>query len=359
MDNNIVLGGNNNSISDGRIRNSIIIGGKNHSINDTINDSVVIGGNGNKVKSQRSVVLGGAGITGTTDNDTVYVPRLNIRDVSNGTPTMNLGVDANGVVVSAATGSNSGNCISELVKAIQSNSETAAIQPKILNYFNKKMFDYAGGCGGHLDIYCFPFARGRLFLNQEIDSGQYDNKEECFWASGTCIMVRRNLFFESGGFEKIFFAHMEEIDLCWKLIAMGYKVKVIPTSIVYHKNALTLPMFSHKKYYLNHRNSLLMLFGNYSISNIILKGSVRIILEIIASLYSIFLLDWKHFTGIIRAIIWIIFHPNEIVKKRNKFIKIKKLKDNDIIKKMYQTSIIAKYYIKNRKTYSSILSKYN
>ena len=251
------------------------------------------------------------------------------------------------------------NCISELVKAIQLNSEIAAIQPKILNYYNKKMFDYAGGCGGHLDIYCFPFARGRLFLNQEIDSGQYDNKEECFWASGTCIMVRRNLFFESGGFEKIFFAHMEEIDLCWKLIAMGYKVKVIPTSVVYHKNALTLPMFSHKKYYLNHRNSLLMLFGNYSISNIILKGSIRIILEIIGFVYSICLLDWKHSTAIIRAIIWIIFHPNEIVKKRNKFIKIKKLKDKDIIKKMYQSSIVAQFYIINRKTYSSILSKYN
>tara|TARA_B100000900_G_scaffold283094_1_gene242424 strand:+ start:6289 stop:12429 length:6141 start_codon:yes stop_codon:yes gene_type:complete len=142
MDNNIVLGGNNNSISDGRIRNSIIIGGKNHSINDTINDSVVIGGNGNKVKSQRSVVLGGAGITGTTDNDTVYVPRLNIRDVSNGTPTMNLGVDANGVVVSAATGSNSGNCISELwVSNIESCS------PLNINTYNQGNI-YIGTQGG-------------------------------------------------------------------------------------------------------------------------------------------------------------------------------------------------------------------
>jgi len=142
MDNNIVLGGNNNSISDGRIRNSIIIGGKNHSISDTINDSVVIGGNGNKVKSQRSVVLGGAGITGTTDNDTVYVPRLNIRDVSNGTPTMNLGVDANGVVVSAATGSNSGNCISELwVSNIESCS------PLNINTYNQGNI-YIGTQGG-------------------------------------------------------------------------------------------------------------------------------------------------------------------------------------------------------------------
>ena len=251
------------------------------------------------------------------------------------------------------------NCISELVKAIQLNSESAAIQPKILNYYNKKMFDYAGGSGGHLDIFCFPFARGRLFLNQEIDSGQYDSKEECFWASGTCIMVRKNLFFESGGFEKIFFAHMEEIDLCWKLTAMGYKVEVIPTSVVYHKNALTLPMFSHKKYYLNHRNSLLMLFGNYSISNVILKGSIRIILEIIGCVYAICLLDWKHFTAIIRAIFWVIFHPNEIIKKRNKFAKIKKLNDKDIIKKMYQSSIVFQYYIRNNKTYLSILSRYN
>ena len=160
--------------------------------------------------------------------------------------------------------------ISNLIRTINSDDKIAAVQPKILNYYDRNVFDYAGGSGGHMDIYCFPFARGRIFSFQENDEGQYNNKEKCFWSSGTCFMVRRELFQKAGGFDDSFFAHMEEIDLCWRLYAMGFEVWVDPDSVVYHKNALTLPMYSHKKYYLNHRNSLLMLLGNYSIKNIFL-----------------------------------------------------------------------------------------
>ena len=107
--------------------------------------------------------------------------------------------------------------ISNLIKTINSDDKIAAVQPKILNYYDRNVFDYAGGAGGHMDIYCFPFARGRIFSFQENDEGQYNNKEKCFWSSGTCFMVRRELFQKAGGFDKSFFAHMEEIDLCWRL----------------------------------------------------------------------------------------------------------------------------------------------
>ena len=247
--------------------------------------------------------------------------------------------------------------ISNLIKTINSDDKIAAVQPKILNYYNRNVFDYAGGSGGHMDIYCFPFARGRIFSFQENDEGQYNNKEKCFWSSGTCFMVRRELFQKSGGFDESFFAHMEEIDLCWRLYAMGFEVWVEPDSVVYHKNALTLPMYSHKKYYLNHRNSLLMLLGNYSIKNIFLIGIPRLILEKIACFYSILMLDWRHFTAILRSLFWIIFHPNVIMKKRKSFSKIRTITDKKIMENMMQSSIVIKYYLLKKQAYLDILSK--
>ena len=247
--------------------------------------------------------------------------------------------------------------ISNLIKTINSDDKIAAVQPKILNYYDRNVFDYAGGSGGHMDIYCFPFARGRIFSFQENDEGQYNNKEKCFWSSGTCFMVRRELFQKAGGFDDSFFAHMEEIDLCWRLYAMGFEVWVEPDSVVYHKNALTLPMYSHKKYYLNHRNSLIMLLGNYSIKNIFLIGIPRLILEKTACLYSILMLDWRHFTAILRSLFWIIFHPNVIMKKRKSFSKIRTITDKKIMENMMQSSIVIKYYLLKKQAYLDILSK--
>ena len=247
--------------------------------------------------------------------------------------------------------------VSALVNTIDSNIDIAAVQPKILNYYDRSRFDYAGGSGGHMDIYCFPFARGRIFSHQELDSGQYNNKERCFWSSGTCIMVRKNLFQKAGGFDDTFFAHMEEVDLCWRFYAMGFEVWVDPNSRVYHKNALTLPMYTHKKYYLNHRNSLLMLFSNYSMYNVFVLGFPRLLLEIVACFYSLAMLDWKHLTAIIRALIWMIFHPQVIIKKRSMFANLRVLKDKKIMENMTRGSIVLKYYLMNKKSYSDILSK--
>ena len=178
-----------------------------------------------------------------------------------------------------------------LVDFMEKNIDVAAVQPKILNYYNKSNFDYAGGSGGYMDIFCFPFARGRLFQIQEKDSGQYNNAQQCFWASGTALMVRKNLFLEAGKFDENFFAHMEEIDLCWKFQAMGYQIWVEPRSIIFHKNAVTLSAQSHKKYYLNHRNSLLMLFGNYSFPNMFYIGTLRILFEFTALISSLIKFD--------------------------------------------------------------------
>ena len=249
------------------------------------------------------------------------------------------------------------NWLQPLVDRLESDSSIAAVQPKILNYYKRDVFDYAGGSGGFMDIFCFPFARGRVFLNQEKDTGQYDEAQSCFWASGTAMMVRKNIFESAGKFDETFFAHMEEIDLCWRFQAMGFKIWAEPKSIVYHKNAVSLPMHSHRKYYLNHRNSLLMLFGNFSIPLAFYVGFIRLMLEWIALGYSVLKLDWNHATGILRSLVWIIFHPITLLKKRSRFSKIRRVEDGDIIKNMTKTSIVFAHYFGRKKTYLEMVSK--
>ena len=248
------------------------------------------------------------------------------------------------------------NWIEPLVTQLEQDKSIAAVQPKILNYFQQNLFDYAGGCGGHMDILCYPFARGRIFFKQEIDTGQYNKVNNIFWASGTAIMVRKNLFEKVGRFDKTFFAHMEEIDLCWRFHMLGYGVLVEPSSKVYHKNAVTLPMYSQKKYYLNHRNSLYMLCSNYSIPLTIYFLPLRIALDIIAFFYAMSKLDWKHMAAIGMAIFWLISHPHLILKKRRKNKYIKSVKDRDIIKNMFRGSIVLAYYILCKKTYREIVT---
>jgi len=249
------------------------------------------------------------------------------------------------------------NWLDPLIDRMKGDESIAAIQPKILNYYDRKIFDYAGGSGGHLDLFCFPFARGRVFLNQEEDLGQYDNAKRCFWASGTAMIVRKDLFKAAGKFDETFFAHMEEIDLCWRFQAMGYEVWAEPRSVVYHKNAVSLPMHTHRKYYLNHRNSLLMLFGNYSIPVAFYVGFIRLILEFTALGYAIVKMDWNHVTGILRSLGWILIHPITILRKRSRFNQIRKMRDRDIMGAMTKTSVVLAHYLSGKKTYLDIESK--
>ena len=249
------------------------------------------------------------------------------------------------------------NWLDPLIDRMKGDESIAAIQPKILNYYNRKIFDYAGGSGGHMDLFCFPIARGRVFLNQEEDLGQYDNAKRCFWASGTAMIVRKDLFKAAGKFDETFFAHMEEIDLCWRFQAMGYEVWAEPRSVVYHKNAVSLPMHTHRKYYLNHRNSLLMLFGNYSIPVSFYVGFIRLILEFTALGYAIVKMDWNHVTGILRSLGWILIHPITILRKRSRFNQIRKMRDRDIMGAMTKTSVVLAHYLSGKKTYLDIESK--
>ncbi len=244
--------------------------------------------------------------------------------------------------------------IQNLENFMKKDKMIAAVQPKVLNYFNQNIFDYAGGSGGYMDKFCFPYTRGRIFSKQEQDIGQYNDSKQCFWSSGTAFMVRKKLFFKAEQFDKHFFSHMEEIDLCWRLQAMGFQIWVEPNAVVYHKNALSMPMHSHRKYYFNHRNSLLMLFGNYSLKNTLILGFGRTILEFIALGYSTLSLNWKQAIAIIRSLLYIISHLGIIIKKRRKMKAIRIKKDEYIMKNILKKSLVINYYLRGVRVYSEI-----
>ena len=149
-----------------------------------------------------------------------------------------------------------------LVEALRTDRSLVAVQPKIRSYTSPDHFEYAGAAGGFIDILGYPFCRGRILSYVETDEGQYDAFRYCFWASGACMACRRELFTDIGGFDEAFFAHMEEIDLCWRAQLFGFRVAVQPASVVYHLGGATLSAQSPRKLYLNYRNNLFMLFKN-------------------------------------------------------------------------------------------------
>lgn len=192
------------------------------------------------------------------------------------------------------------NWLKPLVDHLGDNEQHGACQPKVLSFKNKGQFEHAGAAGGFMDKYGFPFCRGRLFDTFEDDHGQYDSKREVFWATGTCLAIRRRAWEAAGGFDSDLFAHMEEIDLCWRVHRAGYKVHAIPASIIFHVGGGTLPYKHPRKTYLNFRNSLVVLVKNAP-GNLWLLVAKRFVLDAVAAWK--FLLEGKpeHFFAVARA----------------------------------------------------------
>ena len=170
-----------------------------------------------------------------------------------------------------------------MLRYFEEHSRVVAVQPKVLQYKKKTHFEYAGACGGFMDIFGYPFCRGRIFDTLEKDSGQYDDARKVFWATGACLMVRRVDFVDYGGFDENFFAHQEEIDLCWRINSQGYKIVVLPQSVVYHLGGGALGYESPRKTFLNFRNNLLMLYKNLSPSKLPWIFLIRFFLDYVAA----------------------------------------------------------------------------
>ncbi len=174
-----------------------------------------------------------------------------------------------------------------MLEYMNANPDVAACQPKLLSYKNKNEFEYAGACGGFIDRYGYPFCRGRIFDTVECDSAQYDSVADLFWATGAALMVRSDDYRAAGGLDGSFFAHMEEIDLCWRLRSRGRRIVCVPQSVVYHVGGATLNKSNPRKTYLNFRNNLLMLYKNLPEEELRYTMFVRAILDYVAAFKSL------------------------------------------------------------------------
>ena len=193
------------------------------------------------------------------------------------------------------------NWLEPILEIANNNPNFGACQPKILDYFNHTKFEYAGAAAGYIDIFGYPFCKGRIFGNVETDNGQYNESGQIFWASGAAMFIKREAWEKANGLDEAFFAHMEEIDLCWRLKNIGYSVYVEPKSKIYHIGGGTLNKISTKKTFLNFRNNLITITKNDFSKNIILKLVFRLILDGIAALKFLLAAQPSHFIAVIRA----------------------------------------------------------
>lgn len=191
--------------------------------------------------------------------------------------------------------------IEPILHLFEKDPEIAAIQPKILSYSNKKYFEFAGAAGGLIDNLGYPYCRGRIFDNTEEDNGQYNDETEVFWASGCCLFIRSKDFWNQDGFDARFFAHQEEIDLCWRLKNSGRKIYYTGKSTVYHVGGGTLNKQSPQKTFLNMRNNLSMLLKNLPFSSLFWVIIARMILDGLAAFYFAYKNGFSHFWAVLRA----------------------------------------------------------
>jgi len=210
------------------------------------------------------------------------------------------------------------NWLTPILSLFESEKEIAIIQPKILDYKNKEYFEYAGAAGGFIDKYGYPFCRGRIFETTEKDHHQYDDEKDIFWASGACFFIKKEVYRKLNGFDGDFFAHQEEIDLCWRAFHLGYKTKYTSKSNVYHVGGATLNEGNPKKTFLNFRNSLLMLVKNLPKNKLLPIIFIRLVLDGIAGIKFIFQGKFKHFLAILKAHFYFYHLISRNLKKRNK-----------------------------------------
>lgn len=191
--------------------------------------------------------------------------------------------------------------IEPIITLMEKDVTIGICQPKLLQYKNKSLFEYAGAAGGWLDYLGYPFARGRIFDVCEEDKGQYNDPAPVFWASGAAMFVKAALYREMGGLDEFFFAHQEEIDFCWRAQLSGYKVYCCPMSVVYHVGGGTLPKGNKRKVFLNFRNNLVMMAKNLPVGEAIVKIFYRFWLDAISALKSLFAGESTYFIAVIKA----------------------------------------------------------
>ena len=239
--------------------------------------------------------------------------------------------------------------IGPVIDIMERDQEVAACQPKILAWNDRSKFEYAGASGGWIDRFGYPFMRGRIFDVCEKDNGQYDEPQLCFWASGAAMFVRAKIYNELGGMDEYFFAHQEEIDLCWRMQLAGYKIYVQPASVVYHVGGGTLPTGNSRKTFLNFRNNLIMIHKNFSIIEALWKIPFRILLNAVTAVKVLLQGDGGYFLAIAKAhrgyIKWVLTGPG-----------YKRAAKSKRLNGWYDGSVVWAHFIKKQSRFSEIVS---
>lgn len=239
------------------------------------------------------------------------------------------------------------NWIGPVISLMEADHTVAACQPKIRSYHEPAKFEYAGAAGGFIDKYGYPFCQGRLFQSLETDEGQYEHAREVFWATGACLFVRSDVFHKMGGFDDEFFAHMEEIDFCWRAKNLGYKIMYCPGSTIFHIGGGTLPKRNSRKTYLNIRNNIIMLFKNLEQERLTRVLASRILLDYIAAFK--FLVDggFKDMAAVIRAHFYVWMNLSRLRKKREKI-------SHQRVSQIYWGNIVLQHYLQRKKSFRQL-----
>lgn len=249
------------------------------------------------------------------------------------------------------------NWIEPMLDLMQKDSKIAVCQPKLIDQKNKTLFEYAGGSGGFIDKYGYPFCRGRVFNEIETDNGQYNDAIPVFWASGACMMVKANVYWKAGGLDDDYFAHMEEIDLCWRIKNMGYEVYVQPQSTVYHVGGGTLQKVSQHKTYLNFRNNLITLVKDHPSKGLFVKFFYRLILDGVAGAKFFFSLQPSHCFAVVRAHFAFYISLSSTLKKRKELKSLPNYKNT--FTHVYDRNIVFDHFVKGVKKFSDLKGKFN
>ena len=238
-----------------------------------------------------------------------------------------------------------------LLSFMEQHPTAVACQPKVLSYTRRGHFEYAGASGGFIERYGYPYCRGRLFDTIEEDRGQYNDICRVFWATGAAMMVRSRAFWAAGGFDAGFFAHMEEVDLCWRMLARGGEIYVMPQSTVYHVGGATLNKSNPKKTYLNFRNNLLMLYKNLPADELRSVMTVRAVLDYVASLKFLLTGGWGDFKAVLRA-----RRDYKCLRDGYKSVREQNLALTVVpdVKERTRFSLLWQYYVKGKKRFSQI-----
>ena len=236
------------------------------------------------------------------------------------------------------------NWLEPIITQFRNDEKIAVVQPKICDFNNKKLFEYAGAGGGFIDSLGYPYCRGRVFTEIEEDQGQYDDSRDVFWASGACFFMRSNIYKALDGFDPTYFAHQEEIDLCWRTLNLGYKVRYEGKSVVYHVGGATLKTSNPTKTFLNFRNSLFTLVKNLPKKSLLPVVLSRLILDGVAGVKFILELKPVHTWAIIKAHISFYRNLNSMLKKRTTLPK--KINYFEV------SSIVWNYFVLQKKKYN-------